>query len=69
MQLSNLMDMDLINSAEAARMLDVSRATVLRLARSGRIKAAYRGEGPTGAYLFRREDIEAIRVPSWKVSA
>lgn len=41
-------------------MLKVSIREVQRRARSGAVPTAHKIEGPTGAYLFDRETIEAL---------
>ncbi|MFW0790088.1 hypothetical protein [Gordonia sp. CPCC 205333] len=56
---------NLIGSAETARLLKCSRATVQRRALNGDLDVAYRGPGKTGAYLFDRTGVEALA----KVSA
>jgi excisionase family DNA binding protein len=51
---------DLIGSDEAARLLGVDRATVLRWREDDTITAAVKMPGPTGAYLFHRADVEKL---------
>ncbi len=49
----------MIGSLEAARILDVDRATVTRWALEGRL-AHQRLPGQTGAYVFDRADVEKL---------
>lgn len=56
-----LTDDDLITVAEAARDLDESIATVHRRIRRGDLIPAMRLPGPTGAYLLRRADVQAVK--------
>lgn len=51
-----------INSEEVGRLLGHSRRTVHRMAERGEIPVAYKVTGPTGAYLFRLEDVEPLLV-------
>lgn len=51
--------LELIPTAEAARILGVHIATVTRLAAAGDLAVAMKLPGKTGAYLFNRSDIEA----------
>ncbi len=54
---------NLIGSAEAARILDKSPRTIHRLVTAGTLEPALVAPGGfAGAYLFRREDVEALRV-------
>ena len=48
-----------IGAAEAAEVAGVSVETITRAARSGRLPFALKMPGPTGAYLFTREAVEA----------
>lgn len=52
---------DLIGTAEAAVVADVSVPTIKRLAKSGTIPHAVKMPGGTGAYLFNRSDVERYR--------
>lgn len=54
---------NMIGSAEAAEILGVSRATVLRWADADRdIRLpGHKLPGETGAYVFDRADVEALR--------
>lgn len=51
---------DLIGTDEAAQLLGVSRPTVKRKAKAGTLPVAIKMPGHTGAYLFRRADVEAL---------
>lgn len=48
---------DLINSAHAAEILQVDRATFNRWAAKGLVPITFTGPGLTGMRLFRRTDI------------
>ncbi len=48
----------LVGVADAAEVLGLSVDTVKRAARSGQLAPAIKMPGKTGAYLFRREDVE-----------
>lgn len=50
----------LIGSAQAAKILDIDRATFNRWVKAGRVPVAMEMEGPTGARLFDAEVIEAL---------
>ena len=50
-----------ITTAEAAEILGKSVATVNRLALLGRLKPERKLPGRTGAYLFRRKDVERLK--------
>jgi excisionase family DNA binding protein len=50
---------DFLTSAEAARLLDLTRATVRTLANAGRLPIAIRT--PSGFRLFTRDAIEHLR--------
>jgi len=52
---------DLLTSAEASDLLGVTRRTVQRMADAGTLPIAHKNPGRTGAYLFRRADVEALR--------
>jgi hypothetical protein len=58
---------DLIGTAEVARLLDVDPATISRWSderlkpEERRLHIALRLPGKTGAKLFRRADVEALR--------
>jgi DNA-binding transcriptional MerR regulator len=49
----------LINTPEAGRLLGVSRHTITRLVRQGRLQPVQKLPGDTGAYLFDPADILA----------
>lgn len=52
---------DLIGTAEAARILGRSHRTVHRMVRDGGLTPAITAPGgPSGAFLFRRADVEKI---------
>lgn len=51
---------DLVNSAQAAQILHIDRSAFTRWVQMGRVPVHYRAPGKTGAYLFRRKDIEAL---------
>ena len=52
---------DLLSTAEVATLLDLERSTVVRWAQIGKLRPAMKVAGATGTYLFRREDVEAMR--------
>lgn len=54
-------DDDLIGTAEAAAILDRPVATINRMALDGRLPIAVQMPGRTGARLYRRSDVEALR--------
>ena len=51
---------ELITIEEAMKILKVSRITLYRWVKSGKIKSLKLGEGKKGSVRFRREDIEAF---------
>lgn len=51
---------DLLSTAETAKQLGVSVATVNRWARAGRLPVAAKIAGRTGANLYRRADVEEL---------
>jgi excisionase family DNA binding protein len=53
---------DLIGTAETAAILGVHQQTVITWARNGRLTPAVKMPGTTGAILFHRADVEALRV-------
>lgn len=54
-------DTPLIGTTEAARLLGKSPRTVHRLVKAGALAPAVIAPGGySGAYLFRREDVEAL---------
>jgi len=51
----------IIGTRAAARLLDVDRVTLVRWVKSGRITPIGRiSETPTGAFLFKREDVDQL---------
>lgn len=52
---------ELMSTAEVAAALDVDQATVNRWAREGDLPTAHKLPGPTGARLFRRDDVRELR--------
>lgn len=50
----------LITSPQAGLILGKSARTVQRMAEAGSLPVAQKLPGPNGAFLFRREDIEAL---------
>lgn len=53
--------LDLIGTLEASRMLGVDRSTITRRVARGDLEPVMRAPGERGAWLFRREDVEAAR--------
>jgi excisionase family DNA binding protein len=51
---------ELVSTPEVAKMLGISRAAVTRRVTAGTLTPAFKMPGDTGAYLFHREDIEAL---------
>lgn len=51
---------DLITSSQAASVLGKSARTVQRMVEAGSLTAVHKLPGTTGAYLFRRTDVEAL---------
>jgi hypothetical protein len=51
---------DLIGAADAAAILGWSKAKVKRAAASGGLPVAGKMPGELGAYVFRRDEIEAV---------
>lgn len=54
---------DLLTTAQVAILLGKSVRTVNRMAESGALPIAMKVPGKTGAYLFRPEDVDALRTP------
>ncbi len=52
---------ELIGSADACDLLSIDRSTLSRWVSAGKLAPALRLPGPTGAFLFKREDVEALR--------
>lgn len=56
---------DLVEAAEAARILGVERSTIRRYEERGRLTPAdVRYEGLRRKPLFKRSDVEALRPPT-----
>lgn len=53
-------NLDLLTTAEAASLLDVSIATVNRMADQGKLREAKKFPGIRGARLYKRRDVEAL---------
>jgi excisionase family DNA binding protein len=51
---------DLLSAAEAATILNVSRATLNRWAAQGTVRTVHAMPGQTGARLFDRAEIETL---------
>jgi excisionase family DNA binding protein len=51
---------ELMTTNQAAESLKVSRATVLRLVETGRLRASAKAPGLRGAYLFDAADIDQL---------
>lgn len=51
---------DLLTSTEVSHLLGVSIKTVHRRIDSGELAVWRKLPGPNGAYLFRREDVDAL---------
>ena len=50
----------MLSTAEAAALLKVRPASVRRLTVTGKLSAALKMPGSTGAYLYEREAVEAL---------
>jgi len=57
---------ELVTSAEAARLGKVSKITILRAARAGKLKPL---RTPGGHFRFRRSDVEAMLAEDGQASA
>ena len=55
---------ELIGTVEAAAMLGVDPSTLTRWVDKGKITAAHKMPGTSGAYLFTRAEIDRIKVPA-----
>lgn len=53
---------ELLGVSEAAEIVGVSIATIKRAAVAGALPVALKMPGATGAYLFHRADVEALRM-------
>ena len=51
---------ELLGVSEAAELVGVSIATIKRAAAAGSLPVALKMPGATGAYLFRRSDVEQL---------
>ena len=54
------MHSDLIGTRDACEILGIDRATLTRRVAAGKV-ASHKLPGKTGAYLYSRADIEALR--------
>ncbi len=54
---------ELLSTGEVAELLGTTVATVNRWAVTGKLPVAHKMPGRTGAYLFARSDVEAVREP------
>lgn len=52
--------LELISTSEAARLIGKDVSTINRWCASGKLTPAFKLDGRTGAYLFHREDVEAL---------
>lgn len=55
------MQEELLGTAQVAEILDRSVPTINRWVHEGRLKPVSKLPGHSGAYVFRRSDIEALR--------
>ncbi len=69
MQMHNTSADDEIVAAEACRIINRDRATLLRWVAANRVKPTRKLPGATGAFLFRRGDIELLRDELVKATA
>lgn len=53
---------DLIGSADAERILNISRATLVRWVAASKLSTAGRLPGPRGAWVFHRDDVERLAI-------
>lgn len=51
---------ELLTSPQAGLILGKSARTIQRMADDGKLPVAQKLNGPNGAFLFRRSDIEAL---------
>jgi len=51
----------LLSAPQAARILEVDVRTVQRLAEQGTLEHAFKGDGPTGAYVFNLRAVTNLR--------
>lgn len=54
---------ELVGTREAAEIGGVTQRTVARWVETGKLTPYAKIPGRTGAYLFRREDVEALAEP------
>jgi len=52
---------EMMSTAKAAAELNVHRSTLTRMVQAGKIKPAYRGEGPRGEMAFYPSEIRKAR--------
>lgn len=52
---------DLLSTKQAAEIIGCERSSLTRWVQLGRIEEAHKIPGDTGARLFRRSDVEALR--------
>lgn len=57
---------DLIGSGETAALLSVDRSTLVRKIAAGKIQPLTRLDGPRGAFVFDRSEIEKLAKESAK---
>jgi predicted site-specific integrase-resolvase len=60
---------DLIGSAEACELIGVDRSTLSRWVTLGKITPAMRLPSPKGAMLFKRADVERLKVEYTRANA
>jgi predicted site-specific integrase-resolvase len=51
---------DLLGTTEAARIIDVDKATLTRWVAAGRVEAAVKLPKKNGAYLFTRSEVQRM---------
>lgn len=49
---------DLLSTVETADLIGVERSTVSKMVREARLTPAHKLPGPTGAFVFRRGEVE-----------
>lgn len=57
-------NLDLVTTAEVAALLRVHVRTVHRMIETGKLTPTAKAPGLRGAYLFSREDAEALKEPA-----
>ena len=55
--------LELVTTADAAKVLGVHVATISRMVAAGRLTPAVKVPGKRGAFLFRPEDVNALLTP------